>query len=163
MTDKTKPIEMSFPNNVPGHPHLPPGTYLIDGIGVHGVVNPRKPGERRGSAPEPSDDPESLHPWQRAVLHLHNGEAVEWGPWNWRLYRLRDAHPETARVFAGMQAALLRTGDEYAVTVWRPPANGEEPYVSADYRLALVTWGEYLDMTADEIYNKMNHDNNPKP
>lgn len=140
---------LTFPVSVPGHPGLPPGMYLVDGIGTDGrVINPR---------PATTNSVQELLPWQRAVLRLHNRDDMLRGAWTWRQVRVPDAEwAEAEGRLVRLVGTLLALGAEFSVSVWRP--TGSDKVSPEDYRLALVTWGEYLDMVADEIYDKMNRD-----
>lgn len=97
--------------------------------------------------------PEALkYPWQRAVELLQDDRGeVRAGAWQWRKLIVTDSSGGFAEVHKVLEA-LVRTGEEFTVTCWRPGMTGFGP---ADYRVVLVLWGPYLDMTLDEVADYM--------
>jgi hypothetical protein len=90
-------------------------------------------------------------PWQVAAraLDRENGVVLS-GPWSFRKVLLQDGMPGEA--LRRVLDALIETGEEFAVSVYRPRS---EQWGPADYRVALVTWGNLLDLVAEEIPDRL--------
>lgn len=105
---------------------------------------------------------EELLPWQRAVKALMAGDPVLSGPWNWRLYQIPDSvglPTWSGTELSDSLACLIALGEEFSVSVWRPfcPVHSD----ATEWRLALVTWGEFLDMNREDIVESMIESHRP--
>lgn len=76
---------------------------------------------------------------------------METGPWNWRKFLLKDGEGVGGSSLSILLDSLATTGEEFSLTCYRPSLS-QGP---AEWRTMLVTWGEYLDMTVEEITDKM--------
>lgn len=94
--------------------------------------------------------------WREAVRRLGQDRAVVTsGPWQWRKLILEDKLLKgSVERLNYVTDSLAAVGEEWTVSVWRPVDPGSAgPADSgpASYRVALVTWGPFLDMTAEEV------------
>jgi hypothetical protein len=89
-------------------------------------------------------------PWRVALCELaREGGVVLSGPWSFRKVPLSDG--TAGEALRQIVAALVETGEEFAVSVYRPVRESGP----ADYRMALVTWGNLLDLVAEEIPDRL--------
>lgn len=93
--------------------------------------------------------------WQTAVDDLKAyGVEMRSGAWSWRKFIITD-HKTGMGYLQGPLNALVRTGDEFSLSVWRPMGVRPDNLTPAGFRVALLTWGEYLDMNPEDIEDLM--------
>lgn len=99
----------------------------------------------------------SLLPWQDALVALRSpvGE-VNAGAWSWRKLILTDLEGMSSLELGKLLASLSSLGEEFCIHAYRPQAAPNRTGGPANYRVALVTWGAYLGLTIEDIYDRMN-------